>query len=74
MTLEQQLLQQIQLLPTNKKLELLNFVQVLASKNQMPHKNIPKRLGLLKDKLIVANDFDAPLPDEILNSFYEGKL
>jgi prevent-host-death family protein len=26
----------------------------------------PKRLGLLRGKLVVPNDFDAPLPEEVL--------
>jgi prevent-host-death family protein len=28
-----------------------------------------RRLGVLKGKIKIANDFDAPLPDDILNSF-----
>ncbi len=30
------------------------------------------RFGVLKGKVIVADDFDAPLPDEVLASF-EGR-
>lgn len=37
-------------------------------------KGKPKRtLGVLKGKIKIANDFDAPLPDDILGSF-EGHL
>ncbi len=32
-----------------------------------------RRLGLLKGKLKVPDNFDAPLPDEVLDSF-EGRL
>lgn len=32
----------------------------------------PKRLGLLKGKLHVPDDFDAPLPEQVLASF-EGE-
>lgn len=32
-----------------------------------------KQIGLLAGKLIVPEDFDAPLPDEVLDSF-EGDL
>jgi prevent-host-death family protein len=32
-----------------------------------------RRLGVLKGKIKIADDFDAPLPDDILNSF-EGHL
>ena len=31
-----------------------------------------RKLGILRDKLRVAKDFDAPLPDEVLAAF-EGK-
>jgi prevent-host-death family protein len=33
---------------------------------------LPLRFGLLKGKIWIADDFDAPLPEEILASF-EGK-
>ncbi|KIC70943.1 type II toxin-antitoxin system Phd/YefM family antitoxin [Candidatus Protochlamydia amoebophila] len=32
-----------------------------------------RRLGVLKGKIKIADDFDAPLPDDILSSF-EGRL
>lgn len=32
-----------------------------------------RRLGVLKGKIKIADDFDAPLPDDILSSF-EGHL
>lgn len=32
----------------------------------------PRRLGLLKGRLKIAPDFDAPLPEELLEAF-EGK-
>jgi len=32
----------------------------------------PRRLGLLKGKIKIAEDFDAPLPEEILRQF-EGR-
>lgn len=32
-----------------------------------------RRIGVLKGKIKIANDFDAPLPDDIMNSF-EGRL
>ena len=72
MTLEQQLLQQFQILPLTKQVEVLDFVQLLAKQERLVQatKRIPKRLGLLKGKLKVADDFDAPLPDEILKIFY----
>jgi prevent-host-death family protein len=32
-----------------------------------------RRLGLLKDKIWIADDFDAPLPEEIL-ALFEGPI
>ncbi len=29
-----------------------------------------KRLGILAGKITIPDDFDAPLPEDILNSFY----
>lgn len=34
----------------------------------------PIRFGLMKGEIWVADDFDAPLPDEILREFYEGPI
>lgn len=32
----------------------------------------PVRLGLMKGRIRIAKDFDAPLPDEVLAGFGEG--
>ena len=34
----------------------------------------PRPLGLLKGKLKVPDDFDAPLPDEVIDSFYDSPI
>ncbi|HZW79456.1 MAG TPA: type II toxin-antitoxin system Phd/YefM family antitoxin [Candidatus Deferrimicrobiaceae bacterium] len=31
-------------------------------------------LGMDRDRIWIADDFDAPLPDDLLKSFYGGKL
>lgn len=31
-----------------------------------------KRIGAMKGRLVVPDDFDAPLPDELLDAFEEG--
>jgi prevent-host-death family protein len=33
-----------------------------------------RKLGILEGKAIIPDDFDAPLPDEILSLFYEGPI
>jgi hypothetical protein len=76
LTLEQQLLSQIKQLPIIKQSEVLDFAQFLVKQqqpNEMITKPVPKRLGLLKGQLEVADDFDDPLPDEMLALFYAEK-
>ena len=43
----------------------------LKAKKTKPPKRVP---GRLKGKIWVADDFDDPLPDEILKEFYGGEL
>ncbi len=38
----------------------------------VPSKKRKRELGFYKDKIKIADDFDAPLPDEILDAF-EGR-
>lgn len=35
----------------------------------VPVRGRPRKLGLLKGKIRISSDFDAPLPDEVLRSF-----
>ncbi len=44
---------------------------VITDGEAMPLKKTPKkRIGILSGKLHVPDDFDAPLPDDILRTFY----
>lgn len=36
--------------------------------------NHKRPLGFARDHVLVSDDFDAPLPDEILASFYGGQI
>jgi prevent-host-death family protein len=36
--------------------------------------NTIRPLGFARDQVWVADDFDAPLPDDLLKAFYGGKL
>lgn len=38
----------------------------------IPTKKPPRKPGAMKGKIRIADDFDAPLPDEILASFEGG--
>ncbi|HLX52674.1 MAG TPA: hypothetical protein VKR58_01965 [Aquella sp.] len=33
-----------------------------------------RKIGLSKGKFTIPDDFDAPLPDEIIDGFYNGRL
>ena len=55
--------------------------EIIIAKNGVPMaKLVPfkaqakRKPGRLKGKIWIADDFDAPLPDEILKAFYGGEL
>ena len=67
--------------------KLINLVEhneeILISRNgNIVAKIIPfheqksgkRQFGMLRGKIKIHEDFDAPLPDEILNAFYLGKI
>jgi prevent-host-death family protein len=39
-----------------------------------PKKNKVRPLGMERGKIWIADDFDAPLPDDLLKQFYGGEL
>ena len=41
-----------------------------------PHENTtrPRVPGSAKGEIVIADDFDAPLPDELINLFYDGAI
>ena len=48
--------------------------QAIAKLTSLDAPATPKRrLGLLKGKLVVPDDFDSPLPDEVLADFEGGR-
>ncbi len=57
--------------------EAANGAEIIISKAGIPQaklvpldKTIPKVKGLLKGNLKISDNFDDPLPDDILKSFY----
>lgn len=34
----------------------------------------PRRPGLVRRRVVIAKDFDAPLPKRLLDAFYRGRL
>jgi prevent-host-death family protein len=37
-----------------------------------PERRAPRKLGLWKGRIWISEDFDEPLPDDLLDLFYEG--
>jgi hypothetical protein len=64
---EQTLIQEINTLPDNLKLEVLHFVQFLKQKqnekNETDKPRKKRKAGSAKGEIIMADDFDAPLED-----------
>ena len=66
MNTEQQLIQKWRNLPSDKQQQVLKFVESLNE-----HKSEIKQrpFGLCKGDFVVPDDFNEPLPDEILDLF-----
>lgn len=65
-------------LPVEKQAEVLDFVEFLRNRTsgeakmrdaERATKMRSERFGALRDAFSIAPDFDAPLPDEILQDF-----
>ncbi|MCL2850347.1 MAG: DUF2281 domain-containing protein [Micrococcales bacterium] len=67
--------QRLEELPPDRLAEVLDFAEFLASRDRTGQPNDtnrqPRTLGLLAGKLTVPDDFDDPLPDDVLNAFYQ---
>lgn len=67
MNIEPQLLEVFRSLPPEKQVEVFDFIvfirqRSVASPRQRPY-------GLCQGEFTVPNDFDAPLPEELLRDF-----
>jgi len=67
MDIEQALLAAIRDLPFERRREVLDFATFLASRPQAAHASRPA--GQCVGEFTVPDDFDAPLPDEVLEQF-----
>ena len=66
----QNLMEKISSLPREQVAEIVNFVDFLRfrqMKNQQRKHRMP---GCWAGKIWIADDFDAPLPDDMLAAFY----
>ncbi|MFT7775338.1 hypothetical protein [Roseateles sp.] len=53
-----------------QRIRVRRIHQVMRRRRRQDAIDVPRRqLGWLKDKINVAADFDAPLPDELLDDF-----
>jgi hypothetical protein len=71
MSVRELLIQEIQQAPDSLVEEVFNFL--LTTKAHQSQKDQPKQLrpyGLAAGEFTVPDDFDDPLPDDILASFY----
>jgi len=66
MNTEQQLIAKWRNLPSNKQQQVLQFVEFL---DQRKLEIRQRPFGLCKGEFAVPNDFNEPLPDEILDLF-----
>jgi len=60
---ELQLFSKIHELPVELKLEVVDFVDFLLSKNKTREKNTSPKFGCAKGTIEIADDFDEPLDD-----------
>ncbi|MBK1692328.1 DUF2281 domain-containing protein [Ectothiorhodospira mobilis] len=67
MRIEAQVLERIRALPPEQQEEVLDFIEFIRSRRPIPAKDRP--MGLCKGEFRVPDDFDAPLPDEVLRDF-----
>ena len=67
MSIETQILETIRALPLKKQAEVLDFAEFL--KNRETEATDLRPSGLCKGQFTVPDDFDDPLPEEILRDF-----
>ena len=68
MNIESQLLDGIRTLAPEKRLEVLDFIDFIQQRTATSEKKL-RPIGLCKGEFTVPDDFDAPLPEEILRDF-----
>ncbi|MGV0026718.1 type II toxin-antitoxin system VapB family antitoxin [Phormidesmis priestleyi] len=64
--LQTEILESLQQLPDSLQQEVLHYIEFLKTRYAQPKAETPKKrraAGALKGKIIMADDFDAPLED-----------
>lgn len=62
---QEQIIEKIKQVPDEYQQQVEDFIDFILEKKSTAtqHKNPPRQFGLLKGKIIMSPDFDAPLPD-----------
>jgi hypothetical protein len=68
MNIESQLLEGIRALAPEKQAEVLDFMEFIRQRTTAEEKQL-RPIGLCKGEFTVPDDFDAPLPEEVLRDF-----
>lgn len=66
-SIETQLLESIRALPPERQAEVLDFAEFI--RHRSARQISPRPAGLCQGEFVVPDDFDAPLPDEVLREF-----
>ncbi|HEF4761574.1 TPA: hypothetical protein SAN82_004029 [Pseudomonas putida] len=54
--------------------ELMDDLEALANERQRTAESSNRRIGTMKTKLVLPEDFDAPLPDDMIDDFESTQL
>ena len=67
MNIDAEVLDGIHSLPPEKKIEVLDFIEFIRQRTDTPL--TPRPIGLCQGQFIVPDDFDDPLPEDVLRDF-----
>jgi hypothetical protein len=67
MSVEEQVIATLRTLPPERQAEVLDFAEFLKQRN--PPSKEPRPYGLCGGRIQVPDDFDAPLPEDVLSLF-----
>lgn len=67
MSVEEQVIATLRMLPPERQAEVLDFAEFLKQRGLPPTE--PRPFGLCAGQIQVPDDFDAPLPEDVLRSF-----
>lgn len=66
---EQKLVAALRRLPVHSQGEVLDFAEFLCRRDTRPEMTEPRPIGLCAGEFQVPDDFDAPLPEDVIDRF-----